>query len=134
MKASCCEPGSPSILASTDSPSNNGNLQTFSGWAGLRLVRALFGEAAGELEPRVQPELGVDVREVQLDRMNGDRERSGRFLVRAPGRNQLGDTLLRPCQHSLAGWAPAEPLERLLGFPLPQRRSELCEERGRRLE
>src|SRR5688572_2065668 len=64
-----------------------------------RRPRVLFPTVAdqprGELRPRANPELRVDVPEVVLDRVHGDDELLCDLLVREPLGGQVGDAALR---------------------------------------
>src|SRR5579884_2532808 len=58
-------------------------------FSGLPLI-----ERGGELPPRADPQLAVDAREVDLDRLHGDEERLGDLLVALVLRSELGDAPL----------------------------------------
>ena len=62
-------------------------------------------EMTRQLDARADVELGVDVAQVRLDRAGAEDELLGRFPVRAPGRDQVGDLALAGGQRTAAGRA-----------------------------
>jgi hypothetical protein len=66
----------------------------FAGRRLLGVAAALGAERGRELVARVDPELAVGAREVELDRLHGHEERLGDVLVAAAARRELGDPAL----------------------------------------
>src|SRR3954447_6459043 len=65
-----------------------------SGRGGSPGVPLAFGECPRQLGPRAHAELGVDAREVVLDRLGRQEERARDLLVRAAACDELGDVVL----------------------------------------
>src|SRR5262245_1888781 len=83
---------------------------------------------AAELRPRADAELGVDVREVDLDGVDADEECLGDLLVGESVTGQLRDPTLGRSQLSARLRPPsADPGELCLGFLGPAERAELGE-------